>query len=591
MHVAQPRPVALAFEPLTAPWRAGRAGALRHAVSASQQTQHAAADTEASDTAAVYERVDSSLWRQRQTDTRSASAGTRRKAAVAEPAQKAREMRRRSRSLDSSQGAGERGGGGSGARHSNSAVLPARVGRMSTGEPGSTSDVRNETLDGESGRRGKGNGKGLTLMVERKGTYRPPPERRGPLGRLAEAIGVVGVERRQLPPTWERLRRSEEWQARQRRREALQERESVERSMRQAAAQGIAGPGSPLPGQRGATAAGAQAQMHGIAAGTRVHGGRDKLGMPLDIPGGSDTGLQVPHGHPEAVGDRAAGVPAGAVASSAAAAWGIGEQVRPEVQREEVRRRLQERWQQEARAQAAAQAEAQQQHAARVASQRRAVAQRRAAAWQQPDWQAPAAREGQADAQHSAPSGTTESETEHRINSQQGADPPTLAAQPAQSSGAESPVRGAAAGAPERRAAGGTASAGHASAPEQRGPPAQSSNTPASSAVVRTSAASGSAGGGAGDGVETDSGSVHGEAPVAAHGGGVGGEPNAQQYVVVERYTPRNASHAFSGKATARTAIVQSLNAPTVALAYEVGLQNGAFPLQPLLVSSVWTLA
>jgi hypothetical protein len=50
----------------------------------------------------------------------------------------------------------------------------------------------------------------------------------------------------------------------------------------------------------------------------------------------------------------------------------------------------------------------------------------------------------------------------------------------------------------------------------------------------------------------------------------------AVEYRILEEYLPMNVTSQFAGVVTARTALAQSLNAPTVALAYEVGLDNGA---------------
>lgn len=52
------------------------------------------------------------------------------------------------------------------------------------------------------------------------------------------------------------------------------------------------------------------------------------------------------------------------------------------------------------------------------------------------------------------------------------------------------------------------------------------------------------------------------------------------EYEVVEEYLPTNVTSQFAGVVTAQTALVHSLNAPAVALAYEVGLENGAPPLR-----------
>lgn len=52
-------------------------------------------------------------------------------------------------------------------------------------------------------------------------------------------------------------------------------------------------------------------------------------------------------------------------------------------------------------------------------------------------------------------------------------------------------------------------------------------------------------------------------------------EKGAVEYEVVEEYLPTNVTSQFAGVVTAKTALVHSLNAPAVALAYEVGLENG----------------
>lgn len=282
--------------------------------------------------------------------------------------------------------------------------------------------------------------------------------------------------------------------------------------------------------------------------------------------------------------------------------------MRPEVQREEVRWRLQQHGQREAAAHAAAQAAAVElRQAALAATQRRAQELRRAARWQQPEWQARPVAAAEApqsaarppDAQP-APRSTAADSAAHPLHDP-GAGSDTRACQEAASGSALScHLSSAAGGQPRLQApAGQQGAAVHAAVSET-----------SAAANCATASGSGSAGAGAAA-VETSGlragtprsesvnrdGSVHnvapGEAPraPAAGGGGSGAaaqweqmaapaagvEADAaqQQYTVVERYSPRNASHVFSGKATARRALAESLNAPTVALAYEVGLQNG----------------
>jgi hypothetical protein len=53
-------------------------------------------------------------------------------------------------------------------------------------------------------------------------------------------------------------------------------------------------------------------------------------------------------------------------------------------------------------------------------------------------------------------------------------------------------------------------------------------------------------------------------------------ENGSVAYQIVEEYLPTNVTSQFAGVVTARTALMHSLNAPAVALAYEVGLENGA---------------
>jgi hypothetical protein len=59
------------------------------------------------------------------------------------------------------------------------------------------------------------------------------------------------------------------------------------------------------------------------------------------------------------------------------------------------------------------------------------------------------------------------------------------------------------------------------------------------------------------------------------------------EYQIVEEYLPTNVTSQFAGVVTARAALVHSLNAPAVALAYEVGLENGATLLDEQLATLV----
>ena len=109
---------------------------------------------------------------------------------------------------------------------------------------------RAHSVDARRGGAVAGKLRGHAVLVERKGTFRPPPARRGPLGRLAEAVGVAGVERRRLPPASERVRAAESWQERRRRMEALREREALEASLLQAASAAAAAPRGPTAASR-----------------------------------------------------------------------------------------------------------------------------------------------------------------------------------------------------------------------------------------------------------------------------------------------------------------------------------------------------
>lgn len=59
-------------------------------------------------------------------------------------------------------------------------------------------------------------------------------------------------------------------------------------------------------------------------------------------------------------------------------------------------------------------------------------------------------------------------------------------------------------------------------------------------------------------------------------------DKNSPNYQIVEEYLPTNVTSQFAGVVTARTAVKNSLNAPAVALAYEVGLENGEESLSTL---------